>query len=129
MSLALLGGGASAAKTTFASAVAVLRSDLEELRRLIDDNSKSALREAAEAVKAHLQDMRELLDEHERFRLESSDDPDFLRLEHDALTLTAELGDAVAEVSLMADWEGERGNAWRRADRPSQPARRRVARA
>ena len=100
MSFALVGGGASAAKASFASAVAVLRSDLDDLRRLIDDNSTSALREAAELVEAHLQDMRELLDEHERFRVDSGDDPDFLRIEHDALTLTAELTDAVADVSL-----------------------------
>jgi hypothetical protein len=100
MSLALVGGSASAAKASFASAVAVLRSDLDELRRLIDDSSKSALREAAELVEAHVQDMRELLDEHERFRRESSDDPEFLRLEHDAMTLTAELADAVADVLL-----------------------------
>jgi DNA-binding HxlR family transcriptional regulator len=100
MSFALVGGGSSAAKASFASAVAVLRADLEELRRLIDDNSKGALREAAELIEAHVEDMRGLLDEHERFRLENSDDPSFLRLEHGALTLTAELGDAVADVSL-----------------------------
>lgn len=100
MSFALIGNGAQAAKASFASAVAVLRSDLEELRRLIDDNSKSALLEAADLVNAHLDDMRELLDEHERFRSENLSDPDFSRLEHNALTLTAELSDAVGDVSL-----------------------------
>ena len=100
MSFALIGNGANAAKASFASAVAVLRSDLEELRRLIEDSSKSALREAAELVNAHLDDMRELLDEHERFRVENLDDPEFSRLEHNALTLTAELSDAIGDVSL-----------------------------
>lgn len=100
MSFALVGGSTGAARASFASAVAVLRVDVEELRRLIDDNSKNALREAADLVSAHVQDMRELLDEHERFRMESSEDPDFLRLEQDAMALMARLGDAVADVLL-----------------------------
>jgi hypothetical protein len=100
MSLAIVGGGANAAKASFASAVAVLRSDLEELRRLIDDRSTNALREAAELAEAHVQDMRELLDEHEHFRIQSSGDPDFLRLEHDALALAAKLSDAIGDLLL-----------------------------
>jgi hypothetical protein len=115
MSFALVGGSIGAAKTGFASAVAVLRSDLDELRRLIDDNSNSALRDAAMLVQAHVEDMRELLDEHERFRLENSEDPEFRQLEYEALTLTAKLGDAVADVSL---WLTGRANEIMRGGAP-----------
>jgi hypothetical protein len=115
MSFALIGDGAHAAKASFASAVAVLRSDLEELKHLIDDNSKSALLEAAELVNAHLDDMRELLDEHERFRSDNLGDPEFSRLEHNALTLTAELSDAIGDVSL---WLTGRANEVMRGGLP-----------
>lgn len=99
MSLALAAGaGEDAVFSQFASAVAVLRGDREELRSLIDDFSEAALLEAAELVRAHVDDMRELLDEHEAFFAEHRGEALFLEREQDSLDLVAKLGHLAAEV-------------------------------
>lgn len=99
MSLALAAGaGHDAVFGQFASAVAVLRGDWEELRSLIDDFSETALLQAAELVRAHVDDMRELLDEHEAFFAEHRGGALFLEAEQDALDLIAKLGSLSAEV-------------------------------
>jgi hypothetical protein len=92
-----------------------LRADLEELQRLIEDDSKSALHEAAALIGVHLEDMRELLDEHEKFRIASAEDPEFRKLEHDALALSAGLGGTVADVAL---WLAGRANEVMRGGAP-----------
>jgi len=99
MSLALAAGaGRDSVFGQFASAVAVLQSDWEELRRLIDDFSEAALLEAAARVREHADDMRDLLDEHETFFAEHRSDALFLRSEQDALDLIAKLGKLSADV-------------------------------
>jgi hypothetical protein len=98
MSLSRISGLEEAAVASFASAVATLRADLEDLERLIDDNSEGSLLEAAEQVREHVADMQELLLEHESFRLRHSGDPRFMRLEQQALALVAELGGLAADV-------------------------------
>ena len=63
------------------AAVAVLRADQDELRRLLDDYSDSALREAADIIGFHVEDMRELLNEHEAILFRNRTDPDLLRID------------------------------------------------
>lgn len=92
------GAGEEAVFGQFASAVAVLRSDWEELKALIDDRSQTALLEAAELVRAHVDDMRELLDEHEAFFASRRDETLFLGAEQEALDLIARLGALSADV-------------------------------
>jgi hypothetical protein len=102
INLALAGGaGASAVLGGFASAVAVLREDLDELMRLADDGSYTALLEAADMVREHVDDMERLLDEHDSFRAEHRDDPAFMAIEQDALDLVAHLGGRAAGVITM----------------------------
>lgn len=98
ITLSRVGGRDEAAVASFASAVATLRGDLEDLARLIDDNSEGSLFEAATLMRTHVEDMDALLLEHETFRLEHSDDPAFMRLEQEALALVAELGGLAADV-------------------------------
>jgi hypothetical protein len=112
------GAGARAAFEGFASAVAQLRADEEELERLIDDGAEDALLEAAELVSHHVEDMQDLLDEHVTFRAQHADDPDFLQLEQDALDLVPRLGKRAALVIRMLTERAEqrmRGGA--RVDR------------
>jgi hypothetical protein len=82
----------------FRSAVAVLRGDWEELRRLIDEFSHAALLEAAELVRIHVDDMRELLDEHHAFFATQRDHTLFMEDEQQALDLVAKLGNLSGEV-------------------------------
>jgi hypothetical protein len=99
INLGLAGGaGSDAVVGGFRAAVSILREDLEDLIRLADDNSYGALLEAAEIVQEHVEDMEKLLQEHERFRIEHSNDPDFMALEYEALDLCAKLGDRAARV-------------------------------
>jgi hypothetical protein len=99
MALALAAGaGDDVVLSQFRSAVAVLRSDLDELRGLLDDYSDSALREAADVIAFHVEDMRELLNEHEALLFRNRADPELLRTEKDALGLVASLGDVCARV-------------------------------
>jgi hypothetical protein len=70
ITMALAGGaGPEAALGSFASAIAILRDDLEELRRLAHDGSREALWEAAVLVQEHARDMDRLLTEHEEFQV------------------------------------------------------------
>jgi hypothetical protein len=97
--LGLAGGaGSDVVVGGFRAAVSVLREDLEELIQLADDGSYSALLEAADVVREHVDDMEKLLEEHDRFRIEHSNDRDFLALEHEALDLCAKLGERAANV-------------------------------
>lgn len=99
MSLALASGaGDDTVVSQFRSAVAVLRSDLEELRALLDDYSDRALREAADVINFHVEDMRGLLDEHEELLLRHRGEPEFLGTEREALGLVADLGSLCATV-------------------------------
>ncbi|MFL5963792.1 MAG: hypothetical protein ACJ757_12955 [Gaiellaceae bacterium] len=98
ISLSRISGREEAAVASFASAVATLRADLDDLERLIDDKSEGSLLEAAEQVRKHVGDMQELLLEHESFRLQHSGDARFMRLEQQALALIAELGGLAADV-------------------------------
>lgn len=92
------GAGDDILVSQFRSAVAVLRSDLEELRMLLDDYSDRALREAAEVIGFHVEDMRSLLGEHEELMFRHRGEPDFLRTEREALGLVADLGGLCATV-------------------------------
>jgi len=99
MSLALAAGaGEDAVFGQFASAVAILRSDLDELRGLIDDFSETALLAAAELVRAHVDDMRDLLEEHASFFAEHRHRTLYLDQEQEALDLVARLGSLSADV-------------------------------
>lgn len=99
MALAQAGGaGDDAVLRQFQSAVAVLRGDWEDLVRLLDDHSDSALLEAAELVRIHVDDMRELLDEHQGFFAVHRDSAEFLDADQEALDLVARLGTMSAEV-------------------------------
>jgi hypothetical protein len=99
MALAVAAGaGDDVVLSQFRSAVAVLRSDLDELRGLLDDYSDSALREAADVINFHVEDMRELLNEHEALLFRNRADPELLRTEKDALKLVADLGGLCARV-------------------------------
>jgi hypothetical protein len=112
------GGGSEVVIGGFRAAVSVLRGDVEELVRLADDGSYSALLEAADIVREHVDDMDKLLKEHERFRIEHSDDRDFMDLEYEALTLCAQLGERAADViAALTDRADELMQGGARLDR------------
>jgi hypothetical protein len=92
------GAGEDAVLRQFRSAVAVLRGDFEDLRRLIEDFSDRALLEAAELVRVHVDDMRDLLEEHEAFIATQRDHSQFLEVDQDALDLVARCGSLSAEI-------------------------------
>jgi len=99
MALAQAGGaGDDVVLRQFQSAIAVLRSDWEDLTRLIDDFSDTALLEAAELVRVHVDDMRDLLDEHHSFFATQHEHALFLDADQEALDLIARLGKLAAEV-------------------------------
>jgi hypothetical protein len=99
MALAQAGGaGDDVVLRQFRSAIAVLHSDWEDLTRLIDDFSDTALLEAAELVRVHVDDMRDLLDEHQSFFATQHDRALFLDADQEALDLIARLGKLAAEV-------------------------------
>lgn len=99
MALAQAGGaGDDVVLRQFRSAIAVLRSDWEDLTRLIDDFSDAALLEAAELVRVHVDDMRDLLDEHQSFFATQHERALFLDADQEALDLIARLGKLAAEV-------------------------------
>lgn len=112
------GAGGGVVAGGFATAVAVLREDLEELQRLADDGSYAALLEAAEKVREHVADMDRLLTEHEAFREEHRGDRDFMGLEQEALALCALLADRAAGViSLLTSKADELMRGGARLDR------------
>jgi hypothetical protein len=92
------GAGEDAVLRQFRSAVAVLRGDWDDLKRLIDEYSDSALLEAAELVRLHVDDMRELLDDHAEFIATQREHARFLEVDQEALDLVARLGTLSAEV-------------------------------
>jgi hypothetical protein len=99
INLGLAGGaGSDVVIGGFRAAVAVLREDLDDLIRFADDGSYTALLEGADVVREHVDDMEKLLQEHERFRIEHSNDADFMALEYEALDLCAKLGGRAATV-------------------------------
>lgn len=119
MALARVGGaGDDVVLRQFQSAVAVLQGDWEDLIRLLDDHSDSALLEAAELVRIHVDDMRELLDEHQTFFAAHHDRGDFLDADQEALDLVAKLGTMSAEViQAISGRADERMKAGLRVDR------------
>jgi len=119
MALAQAGGaGEDVVLRQFQSAIAVLRGDWEDLIRLLDDHSDSALLEAAELVRIHVDDMRELLDEHQTFFAAHRDRSDFLDADQEALDLVARLGTMSAEViEAVSGRANERMKAGLRVDR------------
>lgn len=119
MALAQAGGaGEDVVLRQFQSAIAVLRGDWEDLTRLLDDHSDSALLEAAELVRIHVDDMRELLDEHQTFFAAHRDRSDFLDADQEALDLVARLGTMSAEViEAVSGRANERMKAGLRVDR------------
>ena len=112
------GAGEDAVLRQFRSAVAVLRTDWEDLKRLIDEYSDAALLEAAELVRIHVDDMRELLDEHQNFIASQREHALFLEVDQEALDLVARLGtlsaDVIQAISARAD---DRMRAGVRVDR------------
>lgn len=112
------GAGEDAVLRQFRSAVAVLRTDWEDLKRLIDEYSDGALLEAAELVRLHVDDMRELLDDHGEFIATQREHARFLEVDQEALDLVARLGtlsaDVIAAISGRAD---DRMRAGLRVDR------------
>jgi len=119
MALAQAGGaGDDVVLRQFKSAIAVLRSDWEELVRLLDDYSHAALLEAAELVRIHVDDMRELLDEHHAFFGAEHEHALFLDADQEALDLVARLGTLSAEViAAISGRADERMRAGMRVDR------------
>lgn len=119
INLGLAGGaGSDVVVGGFRAAVSVLREDLEELVQLADDGSYTALLEAADIVREHVDDMEKLLQEHERFRIERSNDADFMALEHEALDLCAKLGERAANViAALTDKADELMRGGARLDR------------
>jgi hypothetical protein len=119
INLGLAGGaGSDVVVGGFRAAVSVLREDLEELIRLADDGSYSALLEAADIVREHVDDMEKLLGEHERFRIAHSNDPDFMAIEYEALDLCAKLGERAATViAALTDKADELMRGGARLDR------------
>jgi hypothetical protein len=112
------GAGEDAVLRQFRSAVAVLRTDWEDLKRLIDEYSDSALLEAAELVRLHVDDMRELLDDHAEFIATQRDHARFLEVDQEALDLVARLGTMSAEViAAISGRADERMRAGMRIDR------------
>lgn len=80
----------------FLNAIAVLELDYEELHRLLDDLSETALLEAARMAGTHVQDMQTLLDEQQDMFARFQGDPLFL--EHDQRA-----HDIIASVGRLAD--------------------------
>lgn len=119
MALAQAGGaGDDVVLRQFQSAIAVLQGDWDDLTRLLDDHSDSALLEAAELVRIHVDDMRELLDEHQTFFAAHHDRGDFLDADQEALDLVARLGTLSAEViQAVSGRADERMKAGLRVDR------------
>lgn len=119
MALAQVGGaGDDVVLRQFQSAIAVLQGDWDDLTRLLDDRSDSALLEAAELVRIHVDDMRELLDEHQTFFAAHRDRNDFLDADQEALDLVAKLGTMSAEViQAVSGRADERMKAGLRVDR------------
>jgi hypothetical protein len=119
INLGLAGGaGSDVVVGGFRAAVSVLREDLEELIRLADDGSYTALLEAADIVREHVDDMEKLLGEHERFRIAHSNDPDFMAIEYEALDLCAKLGERAATViAALTDKADELMRGGARLDR------------
>jgi hypothetical protein len=119
MALAQAGGaGDDVVLRQFQSAIAVLHGDWEDLKRLMDDHSDSALLEAAELVRIHVDDMRELLEEHQTFFASHHDRTDFLDADQEALDLVARLGTMSAEVILaISGRASDRMKAGLRVDR------------
>lgn len=119
MALAQAGGAADdVVLRQFQSAIAVLQGDWDDLTRLLDDHSDSALLEAAELVRIHVDDMRELLDEHQTFFAAHRDRGDFLDADQKALDLVAKLGTMSAEViQAVSGRADERMKAGLRVDR------------
>lgn len=119
MALAQVGGaGNDVVLRQFQSAIAVLQGDWDDLTRLLDDHSDSALLEAAELVRIHVDDMRELLDEHQTFFAAHRDRNDFLDADQEALDLVAKLGTMSAEViQAVSGRADERMKAGLRVDR------------
>jgi|SRR5215207_414268 len=112
------GAGEDAVLRQFRSAVAVLRTDWEDLKRLIDEYSDAALLEAAELVRIHVDDMRELLDEHQNFIATQREHALFLEVDHEALDLVARLGTLSAEViEAISSRADDRMRAGLRVDR------------
>lgn len=89
---------AFAAYQTFLSAIAVLEYDYEELNRLLTDQSRESLLEAARLAEGHAQDMRTLLEEQEDMFARYSGEMDFLDLDHRAHDLVARLSGLAADV-------------------------------
>jgi hypothetical protein len=119
MALARAGGaGDDVVLRQFRSAIAVLRSDWEDLLRLIDDFSDTALLEAAELVRVHVDDMRDLLDEHQSFFATQHEHALFLDADQEALDLIARLGKLAAEViEALSGRASSRMRAGLRVDR------------
>jgi hypothetical protein len=112
------GAGEDAVLRQFRSAVAVLRTDWEDLKRLIDEYSDAALLEAAELVRIHVDDMRELLDEHQNFIATQREHALFLEVDQEALDLVARLGTLSAEViEAISSRADDRMRAGLRVDR------------
>jgi hypothetical protein len=89
---------ALAAYQTFLSAIAVLEYDHEELSRLLADQSRESLLEAARLAEGHARDMRTLLEEQEDMFARYSKEMDFLDLDHRAHDLVARLSGLAADV-------------------------------
>ncbi len=119
MALAQAGGaGEDVVLRGFQSAIAVLRGDWEDLTRLIDDFSDTALLEAAELVRVHVDDMRELLDEHQSFFATQHERALFLDADQEALDLIARLGKLAADViEALSDRASGRMRSGLRVDR------------
>jgi hypothetical protein len=94
-------GDPRAAINSFAQAVAILRTDVAELHRLMEDGEIESLLEAAEKFDFDADDMDVLLDRHETLRLEQGGDPQFRELEEEAFRLAAQLHKARADVVMM----------------------------
>lgn len=112
------GAGEDAVLRQFRSTVAVLQTDWEDLKRLINEYSDSALLEAAELVRLHVDDMRELLDDHAEFIATQREHARFLEVEQEALDLVARLGTLSAEViTAISDRADDRMRAGMCVDR------------
>jgi hypothetical protein len=112
------GAGDDVVLRQFHSAIAVLKSDWDDLVRLLDDFSDEALLEAAELVRIHVDDMRELLDEHHTFFATQHEHALFLDADQEALDLVARLGTMSAEViAAISGRADERMRAGMHVDR------------
>lgn len=119
MSLAVAAGASEDVLfVQFRSAVAVLRSDEEELTALIDERSDRALLAGAERIREHVADMRELMEEHARFFGTRRGDPMYFKSEHEALDLVRRLGALAAEtIELLSGRAEDRMRGGVRVDR------------